>query len=195
MCSWDLRLGILTHLVICADEQMAMKDSERIVYATGGDRREKLWQVRLRRHEKPAATVIAETTLPITIVQIHASGSAVCISAGKEILVINKARDGGWLAPRRYFVEDGITCMDVNFPDRPSEQTQEKRSKKNDSRRGDIVVGNKIGALYVFQDVVRPPANTSDPIVRKLHWHRTAAHAVKWALEGGLFSFNIPEKL
>lgn len=137
-----------------------------------------IWRLKLPMEDgEVEKELVFKTDSAIPCVQAVDAGRAVCAITDSALLVANKTSEGAWIAPRVYPMPQKLTCMDVHVS-----TAAPRKGKKAVVRSGHVVVGDKIGALYILHDVVLKPQET--PSSMKLHWHRSAVSAVKWALDG-----------
>jgi len=182
-----LALGPTRHVCACPDQKLESPESE-VVYAVSQllDESYSVWRIALSGHKVSGKVVIYSTRNNITRLRVADAGRAVCLISAREIVVVN-GEGAEWHAPRVYKMANPLTCMDIQ------DTAMGKKSKKNGGqRRGDIVVGDNVGALYVLHDVIKYSKVEADHTPRKLHWHRMAVSSVKFALDGTSGPFNVP---
>ena len=178
---WKLALGLTLHVCVCPDQKPESPKSE-VVYAVAqlSDSSLSVWRVTLSGPQVSGKVVIYSTRNRITRLCVADAGRAVCLIAAREVVVIN-GEGTEWHAPRVYKMANPLTCMDTQV----SDLSTGKKSKKNGGRRrGDIIVGDNVGALYVLHDVIKYSKVETGHTPRRLHWHRTAVSSVKSALDG-----------
>lgn len=139
-----------------------------------------IWRLRLSTDSATSVEkeLVFKTEGEISAVRAADAGQAVCAISEKNLLIANRTPEGQWIAPRRYPMPQTLTTMDVFV------STVTRKGKKAPLKTGHVVVGDVAGALYILHDVVlKKPQET--PASMKLHWHRRAVSAAKWALDGG----------
>ena len=177
---WNMYLGgTQQQACICANQQLGPNEAEAVFVATKNSASSPfaVWRVGLVAGGKPAEKLeLYRSRFPITSLKVTDNGRAVCIISGTHVVVINLV-ETEWATPRVYKMSSPLTCMDI-------QSDVNKKGKKGAARRGDIAVGDSIGAIYVLPDVIKASAMESDHTPRKLHWHRMAVCSVKWLLDG-----------
>jgi hypothetical protein len=181
---WSLGLRGLRSVGVCRDEVLDSSEST-VLFAVGGNN--DVWRISLltsKMSEKKKLYVGRHTIRALSAVD---GGRALCLIADNEVVILNRNGSEWDTNPRIYTMAHTLTCLDVYCP---LDTSKEKKNKKTPRRGGDVVVGDVEGALFVFHDVVRP-GKSVDRTPVKLHWHRHAPSAVKWALDGMFVAVHI----
>jgi NET1-associated nuclear protein 1 (U3 small nucleolar RNA-associated protein 17) len=180
-----------------------------VVYTTE-KRREAGW--RITAHElnpktkAAAARTIYSSPRPIQVLKAVCQGETIVAASENRILLGTlKSADFKTMDKMRYefrVIEstDYIATMDVRISPRVS--VGGSKQAKKDSTPGhkmkknvvDVVVGDVRGVVFVHNDLLAKLFDAQKASVagtehinlapRKLHWHRSAVHSVKWSLDG-----------
>lgn len=135
-----------------------------------------IWRLQLSANGVKKENVF-KTEAGVPSVRAVDGGRAIVAITESRVMVVNKNPEGEWLAPRSYPMAFPLTCMDVHVA------TKKRKGKQAEFRTGHVVVGDKNGAIYILHDIVLKKPHEAPQSV-KMHWHRRAVSAVKWALDG-----------
>lgn len=196
---WNLGLPSLEFISLSVDEKPESEEFVGTVYAAECTQKSgTLWRIRLPKNPETAvekASVYENTVDRISAAQVLDGGRIAVVIAGRTLAVGNKHVKGQegkskWGVFRKYPMTFHLACMDAFLPIvEASESGKGKKGKKarsaNGDLLGDVVIGDDTGAMHLFHNVLRLKEGTnSEPVIRKLHWHRKKVRSVKWALDG-----------
>ena len=195
--SWRLQgLRSIESIASCADEEAQSEESYGSVYVggSGSNGSSGLWRFELLENNlMPRNPPIHEDRAgSVPCIQVFSAGKIVAAAMGQHLLIGNK-RPGGssesatWGTFRKYPMSFRLTCMDGYLPDGPNPAAK-RPNQENESRLGDIVVGDQHGSLHLFHNSLdwREGWNR-EPVISRLHWHRSAVKSAKFALDGRTF--------
>jgi NET1-associated nuclear protein 1 (U3 small nucleolar RNA-associated protein 17) len=198
--SWTLQsLRSIESLASCADEEAQSEGSCGIVYV-GGHGSNKLcglWRFELfKSNLRPIKLPIYEDKdCSVPCVQVFNAGKIVAAAMGRHLLIGNKHPGGSsesttWGIFRKYPMSFGLTCIDGYLPSGPNPAAG-RSNQESGSKLGDIIVGDQNGALHLFHNSLEWREGWSrEPVISRLHWHRSGVRSVKFALDGRTFLFH-----
>lgn len=188
---WNIGLPSVEFVSACADEKPKSEEFVGTIYAAECTQKSgTLWRIRLPKNPQAAVEKVSvfETAVDrICSAQILDGGKIVVVTAGRTLAIGNKqVGKSKWGAFRKYPMAFHLTCMDAFLPVIGTNEGKGKKGKKAmGDLLGDVVIGDETGAIHVFHNVLRQvEGSNTEPIIRKLHWHRKKARSAKWALDG-----------
>lgn len=199
---WNIGLLSLEFVSICADEKPESEEFAGTVYAAECVQKSgTLWKIRLPKNPEVAVEKISVFETPVDRIcsaQILDGGKIIVITAGRTLAIGNKQEGKSkWGLFRKYPMTFHLTCADSFLPAIETNEGKGKNGRKakggGGDLLGDVVIGDETGAIHVFHNVLRQKGGSNtEPIIRKLHWHRKKVRSVKWALDG-TSHFTLPE--
>lgn len=134
-----------------------------------------------------------EPEFGLKLLSPNANGQVVCGALGDRFFIaswdaLNKepAETFSFKAP------DLISSLDVKVDDRKGQSSKPKVSYPGSNLVVDVVIGGARGSVYRYSDLLaglhsaeKAKAAKKDMLqAQKYHWHRRAAHSVKWSRDG-----------
>lgn len=190
---WNIGLVSLDFISVCANEKLESAEFVGTVYAAECMQKSgTLWKIRLPKNPEAAVEKISVFETPVDRIcsaQVLDGGNIIVVTTGRTLAIGNKQEGkSNWGLFRKYPMTFYLTCMDAFLPEIGTNEGKGKKGKKTkakgggDDLLGDVVVGDETGAIHVFHNVLR--SSNTEPVIRKLHWHRKKVQSAKWALDG-----------
>jgi NET1-associated nuclear protein 1 (U3 small nucleolar RNA-associated protein 17) len=158
--------------------------------------------------------LVLETTSAILSVQVLLQGKYVLITTansitiGKRLKVSKTAvQDFDYVWRELKFTNNVTTCS-MYYRQRDVSETG-KKSAKDQREVLDLAVGDEVGVVLLFEDILASFAaiegnqktkeartdNAESLRPKRLHWHREAVGSVKWSLDGMLLLMRLVDSL
>ncbi len=201
---WKLAATVWGLVVASKEQAGALLD---IVYTREQTKNKWMISAHILRREADASRTESRTILssPSRITDFKVvNGGRVVVAASEQRLLVGVS-EGDFTSSlkdlkyvwREVVTPAHITTLDVRVPSeeftldwRISSRTH---SQKSSDMVVDVVVGHVHGVVFLHTDIVRDLARQEQAKkgsaggrrpLRKMHWHRTAVHSVKWSLDG-----------
>ena len=182
-----------------ANLALSTGESQSLVYTV--EQHRKHWTIAahgLRKGEKGELHSLYKSQEPISHIRVLDKGRFIVASAGKRLIVgsieesSDSASNGILYTWRELECHEWISCLDVRLTQgvATNEGKRRKSAQSNIPLSIDVVVGGFEGSLWVYRDLSgrfldNELGKGKGPIVpQRLHWHRNAVGAVRWAVDG-----------
>jgi len=205
--SWQLRnIRTIQCLAVCVDDKREDGEAHGIIYVGGSGSKDSstiIQRVKLSLSVGPIEdrVYVVPKPSPIECMQVLDQGNVVTAIAGNTLIIGNKNTEEDssvkkpWGVFRHYPMSFHLACMDAYLPGEPDIINHKgggshRVSGRGANKLGDVVVGDNLGALHLFHNVLRVEGvPKGSPVISKMHWHRSRVQAVKWALDGNVILF------
>ena len=201
------RISLFSTETTIASLALSSGGSGDLIYTI--ERHRKQWTIvahRLRKGERGELYELYKIKEPISHFQVLDQGKYIVASTGKHLIVgsiekpiVPESKDISYTW-RDLECHEWITCLDARLSEgeAANEGRERKKSESKPSAplRIDVVVGGLQGSLWVYRNFLgrflenEQGKGSGSNIPQRLHWHRNAVGAVRWAVDG-----TIPEAL